>query len=256
VRGKITVTMSKSIGQMKDMGSVFRTYLNKEKVYISQSALGLVDARIIGVFLKANPTLMFRDDLKEAIMEAMSDATPISIFPKRVKELSYDKTKKCFTNGFAIQVAIPDPNKYGDYTETLSKAMEYFNENGCHPILSSKVFLPFGKSSSIDNETFRKLIRIQKEDLRNRKHVKMHHTCHIDKEISLDDDTTGEPISSTIRQMLMDEVDVEGEPIVHSIERIMKADTNRALFLEPYNDIYWTRQAYHHLRLDCNVTIH
>jgi hypothetical protein len=28
VRGKITVTMMKSIGQMKDMGSAFRTYLN------------------------------------------------------------------------------------------------------------------------------------------------------------------------------------------------------------------------------------
>jgi hypothetical protein len=54
VRGNITVTMMKSIGQMKDMGSAFRTYLNKEKVYVSQAALGLFDARIIGVFLQAN----------------------------------------------------------------------------------------------------------------------------------------------------------------------------------------------------------
>jgi hypothetical protein len=59
VRGKITVTMSKLISQMKDMGSVFRTYLNKEKVYVIQAALGLVDARIIGVFLQPNPILTF-----------------------------------------------------------------------------------------------------------------------------------------------------------------------------------------------------
>jgi hypothetical protein len=32
VRGKITVTMSNWVDQMKDMGPAFRTYLNKEKV--------------------------------------------------------------------------------------------------------------------------------------------------------------------------------------------------------------------------------
>jgi hypothetical protein len=54
----------------------------------------------------------------------------------------------------------------------------------------------------------------------------MHHLCHIDKEISLGYDTTGEPISSTIRQMIINEVDVEGDPILHSIERTTKYDTN------------------------------
>jgi hypothetical protein len=31
--------------------------------------------------------------------------------------------------------AISDAKKAGEYTETLSKSMEYFNENGSHPIL-------------------------------------------------------------------------------------------------------------------------
>jgi hypothetical protein len=65
----------------------------------------------------------------------------------------------------------------------------------------------------------------------------VHYLCHIDKEISLGYDTTGESISSTIRQMLMDEVDVDGDPICHSIERTMKEDMNRAIFLEPNNDV-------------------
>jgi hypothetical protein len=38
----------------------------------------------------------------------------------------------------------------------------------------------------------------------------------------------------------MDEVDVEGGGVFHSIERIMKADMNRALFLEPNNDLCMT----------------
>jgi hypothetical protein len=39
--------------------------------------------------------------------------------------------------------------------------------------------------------------------------------------------------------MLMDEVDVEGEPIFHAIERTMKNDNNRALLLE-LNNMIWT----------------
>jgi hypothetical protein len=71
-------------------------------------------------------------------------------------------------------------------------------------------------------------------------------------EISLGYDTTWELILSTIHQMLMDEVDVEGEgePICHAIERKMKDDTNRAIFLEPNNileDIEsWLAQNFEH----------
>jgi hypothetical protein len=121
-------------------------------VHVSQASLGVVDARIIVVFLQANPTLTFHDDLKEAITEAMANDTPISIFFKRVKELLNGNTKVRFTNNcLAVQVAIVDPKKSGEYTEMLSKAMEYFNKNGSHPILLSKVFLPFDKSTAIDN---------------------------------------------------------------------------------------------------------
>jgi hypothetical protein len=115
--------------------------------------------------------------------------------------------------------------------------MGYFNDNGSHPILSSKVSLPFDKSAAIDNETFCKLIRMQNEHICHTKHVEMHSLCHIDKEISVGYDTTGESISSMIRKMLMEEVDVGGDPIFHSIERTAKEDMNRALFLEPNNDL-------------------
>jgi hypothetical protein len=97
-------------------------------VPVSQATLCLVDACIIGVFLHANPTLTFRDYLKEAIIEFMVDRTIISIFPKRFKEPSNDNTKVQFTNGLAVQVTLADPKKSGVYNESLSKAMEHFNE--------------------------------------------------------------------------------------------------------------------------------
>jgi hypothetical protein len=115
--------------------------------------------------------------------------------------------------------------------------MEYFNENGSHPIFSSKVCLPFGKSAAIDNDTFCKLIHMQKEKLPHTKHVEIHNLCHIDKDILLGYDTTGELISSTIHQLMMDEVYIEGDPMIHAIERTMKNDTNRALFLESNTDL-------------------
>jgi hypothetical protein len=43
--------MVKSIGQMKEKTSIFRSYLNKENVYASQVSLGIVDARLIAVCL-------------------------------------------------------------------------------------------------------------------------------------------------------------------------------------------------------------
>jgi hypothetical protein len=103
--------------------------------------------------------------------------------------------------------------------------MEYFNGNDSHPILSSKVFLPFGKTAAIDNGNYK--IR----------HIEVHHLCNIDKEIPMGYDTTDELLKSSIRQLIMDEVDVEGEPIFHSVERTMKDDTNRVLFTEPNQDL-------------------
>jgi hypothetical protein len=40
--------------------------------------------------------------------------------------------------------------------------------------------------------------------------------------------------------MLMDEVDVEGDPVFHSIKITMKEDTNRAIFLEHNTDLCMT----------------
>jgi hypothetical protein len=49
--------------------------------------------------------------------------------------------------------------------------------------------------------------------------------------------TTGEVLNLTIRQLLMDEVDVEGEPILQPIEHTTKDDTDHALFTEPNQNI-------------------
>jgi hypothetical protein len=172
------------------------------------------------VFLQADPNLTFRDDLKQELMEVMADGNPICISPKCVKEPSNDSSKIMFTSCLAVQVSIPDTKKAAEYTETLAKLMEYFNSNGSHPIISSRVFIPFGKTAVIDNGTFRKFICMQHEYLHNICHIEIHHLCNFYKDISIGYDTTGEILNSSIRQLLMYEVDDEGKPINLSISRM------------------------------------
>jgi hypothetical protein len=72
-------------------------------------------------------------------------------------------------------------NTAAQYNETLTKEMEYFKSNDSHPILSSKVFLTFGKTAAIDNLTFGKWIRMQNEYLYKIRHIEIDHVCNIDK---------------------------------------------------------------------------
>jgi hypothetical protein len=51
---------------------------------------------------------------------------------------------------------------------------------------------------------------MQNKYLHTIKHIEIHNMCNIDKKNAMGYDTTGEVLNSTIRQILMDEVDVEG----------------------------------------------
>jgi hypothetical protein len=84
IRGKINVTLSRTMGKMKNPSTPFRKYLNQNKVYASTSVLGLVDTRIIGVVLQTDPQFTFRDDIKDSIMDIMCDKTVLSVFGKWV----------------------------------------------------------------------------------------------------------------------------------------------------------------------------
>jgi hypothetical protein len=58
--------------------------------------------------LQTDPTLTFRDDIKDSIMDIMSDNTPLTVSAKRVRELKPENDNPRFMNGLAIQVAIKD----------------------------------------------------------------------------------------------------------------------------------------------------
>jgi hypothetical protein len=164
-------------------------------------------------------------------MDFTSDNTHLTIFSKRVRELKPANDNPRFTNALAIQVEIKYGKNTEAYTEKLAKAMEYVNEHGNHPVLSQCVFVPFGRGAAIDQDTFCSLIRMQNEFLHNIKHVEIRGLSDIDIELHLGiNDEDGEDYANSIREILLEECDVDGQRIFHSIERTMKADTSRALF--------------------------
>jgi hypothetical protein len=154
IRGEINVSMSKTMGDIKDVSTHFRKNLNTEKVYVSHASLSLVDVRIIGVMIQTDPNLTFRDDIKTSIYDIMRDNTPISVFTKRERKVNTKSDNPRLTNGLAIQVEIKDEKETETYTEKLSKAMEFLNEHGNHPLLSKCVFVPFGRGAAINPPTF------------------------------------------------------------------------------------------------------
>jgi hypothetical protein len=58
---------------------------------------------------------------------------------------------------------------------------------------------------------------------------------HIELHLGINDED-GEDNANSIREILLEECDIGGQHIFHSIERTMKADTSRALFFK-HNEI-------------------
>jgi hypothetical protein len=116
-------------------------------------------------------------------------------------------------------------------TEKLAKVMQFANEHGNHPVLSQYVFVPFIHGAVIDQNTCCSLIRMHNKFLHNIQHVEIPCLSEIDIEFHLGNDCDDrEEYSNTIRELLLNELDIDGNWIFHSIEHTLKADTARALF--------------------------
>jgi hypothetical protein len=92
-------------------------------------------------------------------------------------------------------------------------------------------FRPFGRGAAIDQNTFLSLIRMQNEVLHNVKDVEIHGLFCIDKEQHMGTATDdSEDYTNTIRKLLLEECNIDGQRPFHSIERTTKCGTTRAIF--------------------------
>jgi hypothetical protein len=85
--------------------------------------------------------------------------------------------------------------------------------------------------ADIGQNTFCSLIRTQNEFLHNIKHVEIHGLYDIYLEHHIGNNINdGEEYSNNIRDLLLEEVDNQGQHLFRGIERTMKPDTTHALF--------------------------
>jgi hypothetical protein len=115
--------------------------------------------------------------------------------------------------------------------------MEFVNEHGDHPLLSQRVFVPFGRGEAIHQDTFCSFIRMHYELLHNVRHIEIHGLADIDIDRHLGHDLDdGEDTKNSIREIILDACDDNGLRLFHSIERTMKSDTIRAVFTKQNKD--------------------
>jgi hypothetical protein len=137
----------------------------------------------------------------------------------------------------AIQVAIKYGKETEAFTDKLSKATEFGNEQGNHPILLTCVFVPFGRGAAIDQDTCCSLIDIHHELLHNVHHVEIHGLADIDIDRHLGHDLDdGEDLTNSICEILLDACDDNGLHPFHSVERTMKYDTVQSVFSKQNQD--------------------
>jgi hypothetical protein len=143
----------------------------------------------------------------------------------------------CFTNGLSIQAAIKNGKDTEAYTEKLTKAMEFVNEHGDHPVLSQCICVPFGRGAAIDKNMFCSLIHMQNKFIHNIKHVKIDRLSDIDLECHTGNDSNdGEYYSNNISELLVDKAGKQGQQLFHAIECTMQSDTTHALLSKQNED--------------------
>jgi hypothetical protein len=82
---------------------------------------------------------------------------------------------------------------------------------------------------------------MQNEFLHNIQHVKIHGLSEIDIELHLGNDCDyREDYSNTIRDIFLEELDIDGHRIFHSIGRTMETNTTRALLSKQNEIVYST----------------
>jgi hypothetical protein len=233
VAGSIKIQTKFSISQFKHPSSTFRQYLNKERVHISSAQLGVEEGVTMGWCCKFHPAFGYRDEMKSRLKLMMGKAhedTSYALFPKNIRYIRKSDGAKLITTGIALRIA-----KRPGVSEQLFREERWSNlsiKNGGS--LASKLFIPFGKESTLGDSEMTHIIEQQNLYLRTTKQRIVRNLNDIDDEINFKnhDDVNMEGSVTTIREMFMKHLDTKGNALFHSMEHTNNYDVYRLLFDE------------------------
>jgi hypothetical protein len=159
--GKLRISASKDIGQLKRVRSKFRVYLKNQRVYINKAQLGEEEGITLGWILKAHPEFCFRDDMKEELYNMMGEAfkgVHYVLLPKTIKYKRSKDGANMSTNGITLQVTKTPVIIAADLrAEMAEKWQKLTAKNG--ETLFRKTLMPFGKEGDIGDEVMTNIIQ-------------------------------------------------------------------------------------------------
>jgi hypothetical protein len=105
INGKLRIHTLQDIGQLKRGRSVFRIYLENNRVCINKAQLGEEDGVTLGWTWKAHPDFCYRYDMKETLCSMMGEKfnrVQYVFFPKQSSTKGARKAKTTNEHGWDI----------------------------------------------------------------------------------------------------------------------------------------------------------
>jgi hypothetical protein len=205
-------------------------------VHINSAQLGVEEGVTMGWCWKSHPAFGYRDEMKSCLNLMMGKAhedTSYSLFPKNIRYVRKSDGAKLSTTGIALRTAKrPGVSEQLFREELAQQWINLSTKNGGS--LARKLFIPFGKESTLGDSEMTHIIEQQNLYLQTTKQRIMHNLNDIDNKIYFEthDDVNMEGSGTTIREMFMKHLDNKGSALFHSMEHTNNSDVYRLFFDE------------------------
>jgi hypothetical protein len=205
-------------------------------VHINSAQLGVEEGVTMGWCWKFHPPFGYRDEMKSRLKLMMGKAhedTSYALFPKNIRYIHKSDGAKLSTTGIALRIAKrPGVSEQLFREELAQRWSNLFTK--IRGSLASKLFIPFGKESTLGDSEMTHIIEQQNLYLRTTKQRIMRNLNDIDDEINFEthDDVNMEGSGTTIREMFMNHLENKGHALFHSMEHTNNSDVYRLLFDE------------------------
>jgi hypothetical protein len=186
--------------------------------------------------IKSHPAFGYRDEMKSRLKLMMGKShedTSYALFPKNIRYTHKSDGAKLSTTGIALLIVKRPGVSEQLFREELAQRRSNISiKNGGS--LASKLFIPFGKESTLGDSEMTHIIEQQNLCLRTTKQRIVRNLNDIDDEINSEthDDVNMEGSGTTIREMFMKHPDNKGNALFHSMEQTNNYDVYRLLFDE------------------------
>jgi hypothetical protein len=235
VNGKMRIRTSLDIGKLKRRGTSFCRYLDEKRVYTKKAQLGNEGGLSLGWIQKAHPAFAFRDGMKYQLQATMNKEfkdIKYALFPRNDKYKQSDGMM-LKTNGIAIQVVKTANTSSSDFRAAMAEKWQGLTAKTCGT-LWSKTFIPFGREGDMGDDVMTAVFQQQNKYHQEATHRIVQTLSDIDEIIEIDmneeEDKEMEGKGITLRNIFLQYLDKQDQPLLQSIEQTITGGTYHFIF--------------------------